>query len=312
MKPALILALVGPTAVGKSSLALALAEEVGGEIVAVDSMQVYRGLNIGTAKPTAQERARVLHHLIDIVEPEEDFNATLYRKHALKAVEAILAKEKIPILCGGTGLYLRALLDGIFEGPGTQADFRKKFYQYWEEGKGAEWYARLQAIDPETADRIKPQDKSRMVRALEVYEVTGIPISQLRQRVEPITYPFIIFGLECSRPDLYQRVNQRVEAMIQQGLLEEVKGLWSSGLSPGIKSLQSLGYKHMIRYLNGEWSWEEAIHYQKRDTRRYAKRQLTWFKKDSRIQWIFCQKHEDAAIKIKQVKNFLANRGILL
>lgn len=311
MRPAWILAVVGPTAVGKSSLALALAEELGGELVAADSLQVYRRLDIGTAKPTPQERERVRHHLIDMVEPREDFNAALYRRYALAAVEAILARGKVPILCGGTGLYLRALLDGIFEGPGPQAEFRKKFYQDWEAGKGAEWYARLQTIDPPAAARIQPQDKSRMVRALEVYEATGMPISLLRQKIEPIKYPFFIFGLERLRPDLYQRVDGRVEAMIGQGLLAEVKGLLASGLSPGLRSLQSLGYKHMIKYLTGQWSWEEAVNYQKRDTRRYAKRQLTWFRKEARIQWIFCQKNEEAAMKVKPVKNLLANQGIL-
>jgi tRNA dimethylallyltransferase len=312
MRPPFLLILVGPTAVGKSALALALAEEVGGEIMAVDSMQVYRRLNIGTAKPTPEERARVPHHLIDLVEPDEDFNAALYRKQALNVLENILARKKIPIICGGTGLYLRAFLDGIFEGPGAQRDFRKIIYQDWEEGKGLLWYEKLKKLDPEAARRLKPQDKSRIVRALEVYEVTGLTISQLRKKTAPLSYPFFIFALERSRPDLYRRIDLRVEAMIKQGLLDEVKELLSSGLNPQLKSLQGLGYKHMIKYLMSEWSWEEAVYYQKRDTRRYAKRQLTWFRKESRIQWIFCQDYEEATDKIQHVKNLLANRGILL
>ncbi|MBZ0159649.1 MAG: tRNA (adenosine(37)-N6)-dimethylallyltransferase MiaA [bacterium] len=271
-------------------MALAVAERVGGEIVAADSMQVYRGLDIGTAKPTAEERRRVPHHLLDLVDPGQPFTAADYVRWASAAIAEIRARGCLPIMVGGTGLYVRALFRGLFDGPGEMTPLRETLHQEAAQMGGAALHQRLDAIDPEAAAAIHPNDLFRIVRALEVAAASGRPISTLRAEARrnhiPVPGPVMTFGLERNRQELYQRIEARVEAMMSQGLLREVRNLLDRGYCATLKPLQAIGYRHMIGYLNGRTSLDEAVASLKRDTRRYAKRQLTWFRHENEIEWL--------------------------
>ena len=285
-----LIVLVGPTAVGKSSMALAVAERVGGEIIAADSMQVYRGLDIGTAKPSADERRLVPHHLLDLVEPNQSFTAADYARLASAAIADIRARGRLPIMVGGTGLYFRALFRGLFSGPWEMTPLRETLYREAERVGNAALHQRLETSDPEAAAAIHPNDLFRVVRALEVAAVSGHPISTLRAEArrnhKPILGPVLQFGLERNRQELYQRIEARVEAMMAQGLLHEVQGLLGLGYSPELRPLRAIGYRHMIEHLKGRISVNDAIASLKRDTRRYAKRQLTWFRHEDEIEWL--------------------------
>ena len=285
-----LIVLVGPTAVGKSSMALAVAERVGGEIIAADSMQVYCGLDIGTAKPSADERRLVPHHLLDLVEPNQSFTAADYARLASAAIADIRARGRLPILVGGTGLYLRALFRGLFSGPWEMTPLRETLYREAERVGNAALHQRLETSDPEAAAAIHPNDLFRVVRALEVAAVSGRPISTLRAEArrnhKPILGPVLQFGLERNRQELYQRIEARVEAMMAQGLLHEVQGLLGLGYSPALRPLLAIGYRHMIEHLRGRISLNDATASLKRDTRRYAKRQLTWFRHEDEIEWL--------------------------
>lgn len=285
-----LIVVVGPTAAGKSSLALAVALRVGGEIVAADSMQVYRGLDIGAAKPSADERCRVPHHLLDLVDPDQPFTAADYVREASAAIADIRGRGRLPIMVGGTGLYLRALFRGLFDGPGESAPLRERLYQEAARVGTAALHRRLEAIDPEAAATIHPNDLFRIVRALEVATVCGRPISALRAEARrhhtPVQGPVLRFGLERSRQELYQRIDARVEEMMARGLLHEVQGLLHRGYSPSLRPLRAIGYRHMIGCLEGHTTLDETVAALKRDTRRYAKRQLTWFRHEDEIEWL--------------------------
>lgn len=289
MTPSPLVILVGPTAVGKSCLALALAERVGGEIVAADSMQVYRGLDIGTAKPGPEERRRVPHHLLDLVDPDESFTAADYARLALAAVAEIRGRGHLPIMVGGNGLYVRALLRGLFDGPGEETSIRVALRQEAARLGVPALHRRLTALDPEVAAAIHPNDLFRIVRALEVCAIRGRPISALRAEArrnhKPIAGPVLWFGLERPRQELYQRVERRAEEMLARGFLDEVRGLLDRGYSPALKPLRAIGYRHMIEYLKGRSTLDGAVACLKRDTRRYAKRQLTWFRHEEELKW---------------------------
>ncbi|MDE2322154.1 MAG: tRNA (adenosine(37)-N6)-dimethylallyltransferase MiaA [candidate division NC10 bacterium] len=285
-----LIVLVGPTAVGKSSMALAVAERVGGEIIAADSMQVYRGLDIGTAKPSVDERKRIPHHLLDLREPDQSFTAADYVRLASAAIADIRARGRLPIMVGGTGLYLRALFHGLFGGPWEMTPLRETLYQEAERVGSATLHQRLKTIDPEAAATIHPNDLIRVVRALEVAAVSGRPISTLRTEARrnhrPIPGPVLQFGLERNRRELYQRIEVRVEAMMEQGLLREVRNLLDRGYCSTLRPLRAIGYRHMIGHLKGQISLDDAVASLKRDTRRYAKRQLTWFRHEDGIEWL--------------------------
>jgi tRNA dimethylallyltransferase len=284
-----LLAIVGPTAVGKTALAIKIAQRLGGEIVSADSVQVYRYLNIGTAKPSLEERGGIAHHLIDIVDPTVNFTVYDYQTAAKDCIFEIHGRGNIPILSGGTGLYFKAVVDQyIFSSNKSSPRIRKRLEEeYHNQGKDY-LYGLLKKSDPVTARRIHPNDQRRMIRALEFFYLTGEPISSQQELTEKKKSPYIltIIGLTMKRNYLYQRVNDRIELMLEKGLIEEVKDLLQKGYHGGLKSMQSLGYKHMIKYLKGEWDWETTIAFFKRDTRRYAKRQLTWFRSDKRIIWL--------------------------
>lgn len=285
-----LVVLVGPTASGKSALALALAEKVGGEIVAADSMQVYRGLDIGTAKPNAEDRSRVPHHLVDLVDPDRPFTAAEYVGLASAAITEIRARGRLPIVVGGTGFYIRALFHGLFNGPGEMTRLRETLCQEASRVGSATLHRQLETVDPESAAAIHPNDLFRIVRALEVVTASGRPISALRLEARrdhrPIQGPILKFGLERNRRELYQRIEVRVEAMMAQGLLREVRNLLDRGYPRTLRPLRAIGYRHMIWHLTGRADLDEAVSFLKRDTRRYAKRQLTWFRHEDEIEWL--------------------------
>lgn len=280
MNPLIILA--GPTAVGKTELSLKLAEKIGAEIISADSMQVYKYMDIGTAKPSLEERKTVPHHLIDVVEPDWDFSVADYQKQFHQTVASIYTRGKLPLLTGGTGLYIRACIRGFDLEPGgplpsLRLELKKQAEQY-----GTQYlHKRLAEIDPEAASRIHPNDQRRTIRALEVFHGTGTPISQLQQnQVLNSKYSVIYLFLNRERDELYRRIELRAERMIADGLIEEVSSLLNKGFLPNLKPMQSLGYKQISDYLLQKSALEEAIISMKQETRRYAKRQLTWFRKE--------------------------------
>ncbi len=282
------LAVVGPTASGKSALGMALARQLYGEIVCMDSMQIYKRMDIGTAKPTQAERATVPHHLVDIVEPGEAYTVARYAEDAQRVMEEITSRGALPILVGGTGFYLQALTQGLTLG-GVQSDpqvrERLKAMAQDEEGKRL-LHERLRAVDPVTAARLHPNDITRVSRALEVYELTGIAMSAQEQ--PEFDSPFEIFriGVAMERSVLYQRIDARVDAMMAQGLLEEVKALLTEDVSPQAQAMQGIGYKELVPVIQGLYPLENAVSDIKRNSRHYAKRQMTWFRRDGQIYWL--------------------------
>lgn len=281
-----VIAIVGPTGVGKSELAVFLGEKLNGEIVNFDSLQFYKELNIGTAKPGEEERKRVPHHLYDLLELDEEFNAAKFVEIADNLIKEIWERGKIPILVGGTGLYLRAFEYGLFsiEVPKEiRGTLRKRADQDL-----SSLYEELKRLDPEYAQKISPKDKVRITRALEVIYASGKPISYFHKE-NPFfgkkRYNLIKIGLILPRKELYEKINLRVIKMIEKGWIEEVKNLLEKGYSPELKPFKAIGYKYIIQYLQGKISLERAIELIQRDTRRYAKRQLTWFKKEPDIYW---------------------------
>jgi tRNA dimethylallyltransferase len=280
-------AIIGPTATGKSKLALNLARQFGGEIISADSVQVYRGLDIGTAKPSPEERRLVPHHLIDILDPGQDYSAAIFRDQADEIIQR-LDRRKTPVfVVGGTGLYLKVLSRGLFRGPSGDSQLRALLRHRAEPLGEDSLHQELQRFDPDSASRIHPQDTLRIIRALEVYFLSQRPISQFQREhgFRESHYEVLKIGLLCERDILYRRIESRVDAMIEMGWVEEVESLLVRGYSPRLKSMQSLGYRSLVSYLEGEMDLAQAIYEIKRDTRRYAKRQLTWFKADREIHW---------------------------
>ena len=279
-----VLGLVGPTASGKTSLSLLVAERLGGEILCMDSMQIYRGMDIGTAKPTAEEQARVPHHLHSFLDPNESFSVSQYAQKAREVIERV----DVPILVGGTGMYLQSLsLPMDYGAVGGDEEIRKKYHAIADSQGPEALHALLKQVDPASAQKLHPNDMRRVVRALEVYDLTGAPLSsQKTPGPEDAPYDFQLYAIDLPRNVLYDRVERRVDAMMAQGLLEEVRRLKDSGLSPDAQSMQCLGYKELWPVLTGETTLSDAVSLLKLRTRHYAKRQLTWFKRDERIQWL--------------------------
>ncbi len=276
----------GPTAVGKTGLALELARRLGAEIVNADSLQVYRRLDIGTAKPPPAARAAVPHHLLDVVAPDEDYHAARYREDADAAVREIARRGRLPLVVGGTGLYIRALLFGLCPLPAVPAAIRRQVREMLAEQGPEALHRRLRLLDPETAVRLHPRDRSRLTRALEVYLATGssIRVFQQAHRFARPRYRFLHLFLAGDRERLYRRIEERVDAMLAAGFVDEVRGLLASGFSPALKPLQSIGYRQLVLHLQGRISLAEARRLTIRDTRRYAKRQYTWFAREKGVQ----------------------------
>jgi len=281
--------LTGPTAVGKTKLSVELAKSINGEIISADSMQVYRRMNIGTAKVTESEKEGISHHLIDILEPWEDFNVVSFQTFASQAVRQIRERGRIPILVGGTGFYIQALLYGI-DFTENEADLmlRSRLEAESDKDGGRSLYQYLQTIDPAAAEAIHPNNRKRVIRAVEFYELTGQRISDHNksQRSNVSCYNSAYFVLTMNRETLYQRIDMRVDQMLQEGLVDEVLSLLNEGCTPELVSMQGLGYKEIFRYLNGEITLDEAVYILKRDTRHFAKRQLTWFRRERDVIWL--------------------------
>ena len=287
MKPRLLV-IAGPTASGKSALAIELAEKLHGEIICVDTLTIYRGLAIGSAKPTPEQRQRIPHHLLDLCEPTEPFTAAAFKAAAEDAIAEIRQRGKRPILAGGTGLYLRALLRGLNSAPGEDVALREALQQRAETEGGDVLLAELAAVDPATAQRLHPRDLLRIIRALEVYHCSGLPLSQFHAAhgFAESPYETLQFCLDLPRQLLYQRIDCRVDEMLAAGLVAEVQELVQAGLPADCKPLQAIGYKEVVAHLQGAYDLEEMIRLIKRNTRHFAKRQLTWFRKEPEMQWV--------------------------
>ena len=303
MQPKIVL-IVGPTGAGKTQLALEIAQKIDAEIVTADSMQIYRYMDIGTAKPSVQEQALIPHHLLDIIEPDQDFSAGLYQNVASKAIDSILQKEKRVLVCGGTGLYIKSLIRGFF--PGAQenrAIDQELRAQEAQRGEGF-LYEELKKVDPVSALRIHPQDRFRIIRALEVYYLTGLPISRHHEKhaFKEAHYDYLQIGIQWDRFSLYDRINLRCEQMVKEGFIEEVRSLRDRGYNAELKSMQSLGYRHIGAFLDDKICLEEAMRTMKRDTRRFAKRQLTWFRADASIVWV-----ENPLKNLNQIEKLIKN-----
>lgn len=288
-----IIFLVGPTAIGKTDLSLEIARTYNCEIIGMDSMQIYKHMDIGTAKPTPEERSIVPHHLIDYVDPAEKYNAGRFIHDATDAVCRIWKKGKLPLLTGGTGLYMKSLLEGLFDEDDSSAEEEVRLrLQKLAKEKGNDFiYRQVCRIDPESAQRIHPNDTFRLIRALEIRETHGITWSELiktqneKKRPQNRFEKVLKIGLTLEREILYERINKRVEIMLEKGFIREVENLLQMGYSPHLKPMQSIGYKHMVKYLAGQWTLPKAKELMARDTRHYAKRQFTWFGKDAEIKW---------------------------
>lgn len=286
MKKALVVAVVGPTASGKTALAIEIAKHLGGEIVSADSMQIYKNMDIATAKPTKAELSEVKHHLIGFLEPDESFSVAMYKKYATEAIEDIISRGKTPVVVGGTGLYIDTLINNTEFLDYEQSDIRAKLEEKATEEGTEALYNELMSIDPETAKRLHINDEKRIIRALEVYYSTGMTISKQCElsHLNESEYSWCVIGLTSrDRQFLYDRINLRVDLMLEEGLIEETKAFFSSSVSKTAK--QAIGYKELKSYLDGECTLEEALDNLKMQTRRYAKRQLTWFRRNEAVNW---------------------------
>jgi tRNA dimethylallyltransferase len=306
-----VVILLGPTGAGKSDLAMEWAEALGGEIISADSMQVYRYMDIGTGKPTLADQRRVRHHLIDLVFPDQPFHASLYRTLGRKKIDQLFEERKPIWVVGGTGLYIKTLTQGIFSSPRIDPRVRESLRQEASEGGAGVLYERLKKVDIQAASRLHPNDLFRIIRALEVFDSTGVPISFYREQHGFGERPYLTLkiGLGMNRDKLFRRIDERVDQMIEEGLLREVESLMEMGYGPQLKPMQSLGYKEMVQFLLKEIGWDEAVRRMKRDTRRYAKRQRTWFKADPEVHW--WDESADRRELFLNIQSFWGRRGAL-
>lgn len=318
MKQPLII-LTGPTAVGKTALSIKLAGAIGGEIISADSMQVYRHMDIGSAKVTKEQMAGIPHHLIDVLEPDQEFSVVTFQAMAKEALAHIYAHGHIPIIVGGSGFYIQALLYDIdFSGQAEDDGIRGELEALLQrEGEGAKktLHNMLEELDPEAASQIHPNNIKRVIRAIEYFYQTGEKISlhneRSREKVSP--YNFLYYVVTADRAQLYRRIDRRVDIMLDQGLVEEVKKLKDMGCHRGQTSMQGLGYKEILDYLSGDGSLEEAVYRLKRDTRHFAKRQLTWFKRERDVRWLdLAEFHQDQSLVLERILEDCINQGIVL
>jgi tRNA dimethylallyltransferase len=297
-----IVVIAGPTASGKTGLAIELALAMSGEIVNADSMQVYRGMDVGTAKPTSDERDRVPHHLMDVVDPDEDFNAATYRSLALPLLREIHSRGRVPFVVGGTGLYIRVLLGGVLYSPPMDPEFRLGLREELALKGPMVLHRRLKELDPESAERIHPHDRVRILRALEIIHLSKSPRSSLVKNHRFRDNPFhaLKICLQIERKQLYHRIDERCVRMVQNGLARETAELLKKGYSPALKSMKGLGYRHMVEVLEGRWDMDTALRKLQSDTRRYAKRQLTWFRADTENIWLQAEDVKEITQKIRE------------
>ena len=300
-----IVILIGPTAAGKTDVAVKWAEMLNGEIVSADSVQVYRYMDIGSAKPDRDLLERVPHHLVDAADPDDTFSAARFKVEADRAIESIASRGKTPLVVGGAGLFIRALTRGLFQGPGDDPEYRELLMKRIEENGVEALHAELEKVDPEAASRIRDRDRVRIIRGLEVYRLTGIPISrhQKMHGFRKERYQAFYAGIEVDRKTLSDRIERRIDRMMEAGLTDEVRGLFQRGYSFDLPSMQSIGYRHVGLYLKGETTLEDAVSLMKRDTRRYAKRQMTWFRKIPDVCWFSMENEGGVVGKIHHFLN---------
>ena len=306
-----IVVICGPTASGKTALSIALAKAFDGEVVSADSMQIYRRMDIGTAKPSLEERDGVPHYMLDVADPGEPYSVARYAKEAGDWVEDILARGKLPIVCGGTGLYINGLLRGAeFQPSGADNGLREQLEVEWDTHGPEHMMARLAAVDPESAARLHLSDKRRILRALEVYLATGetITVHNARTKAIPPRYDAVMIGLNTEpRQILYDRIDRRVGVMLEQGLLKEVRDLLEDGLLEGTAA-QAIGYKELLAHFRGEMTLDAAADLIRQKSRNYAKRQLTWFRRDERVRWIVYNSPDASAAVLQEATEYLRDR----
>lgn len=300
-----VIVIGGPTASGKSALALELSRHLPIEILSADSRQIYKHLDIGTAKPSPDELAAVPHHFIDIFTPDRDYNSGEFSDDARKVIEEVRARGNTPVIAGGSGLYIQALIDGFFNGPGRDEEIRSRLELEMESVGREEMYRRLSEIDPDAAMTMDPTKPRRIVRALEVYALTGRRISELQKENDPLPYRSVFFALQWDRAKLYACINRRVEAMIDAGLIAEVERLSAMGYPRALNALQTVGYREVFQYLEQEIPFEEMVRLIKQNSRRYAKRQLTWFRADERIHWLPMNSHRSIPVVAEELLGIL-------
>ena len=313
MQPKLVV-ITGPTASGKTALGAALAQRLGGEVVSADSMQIYRGMDIGTAKPTPEEMQGVPHHMIDIADPTENYSVSRYAKEAAACVDDILARGKLPIVVGGTGLYIDSLIAGRTFADGTaDTALRQELSERYDEIGGEGLLGELRKVDPERAAKLHPADKKRIVRAMEVYILTGRTITQhdAETRAVPPRYDAAKIALDFAvRQDLYDRIDRRVDIMVQQGLFDEVRALLAAGVPADCTAMQAIGYKEAVAAVQGKAAPQDAVAAIQLASRRYAKRQLTWLRRDQDLFWLRHEKTPDMDRACRLSTQFLSARGI--
>lgn len=307
--------LVGPTGIGKTDISIQLAKALNGEIISADSAQVYKHMDIGTAKADKEEMQEIKHYMIDEVNPDQSFSVAQFRDRAEAYIKEVSKKGKLPIIVGGTGLYINSLLNNLefTQSIGDEA-FRQEMQNIADE-KGNEYlHNMLKDIDPESYNRLHPNDTRRVIRALEVYRFTGKTISYFQEESKkaPEKYEYAFIGLTMDRQRLYDRINRRVDIMLEKGLIDEVRKLLNMGYDRNLVSMQALGYKEIVQYLMGEITLDEAVFILKRDSRHYAKRQLTWFRRDERIKWFNIDQCPDRTILVKNITNYIAGKIYLL
>ena len=314
-----LIVLVGPTAIGKSHVAIEVAKTLGTEVLTADSTQVYRGMDIGTDKPSLHERQEVVHGLIDLVYPDEPFNVGEFRRHAMVEIHRLHQEHRLPLVVGGTGLYVRALLRGLWPGPPVDWTLRRQLAREVQARGLPVLYQELEDVDSQAARRVHPHDSVKILRALEIYRQTGLPVSHVHEyhgfQERPFTVLFL--GLTMEREALYRRIEERVHVEIEKGLVEETRRLLSQGYARSLTSMKSLGYRQMVGFLEHEYDFDEAVRRLKRDTRRFAKRQMTWFRKEPEIEWVTVLPEESLVSMttriLKRIDQFLqcnANRDV--
>ncbi|MBI3031187.1 MAG: tRNA (adenosine(37)-N6)-dimethylallyltransferase MiaA [Candidatus Rokubacteria bacterium] len=310
--PPPLVVITGPTGVGKTEVAVRLASRLRVEVVSADSRQVYRGMDVGTAKPTGAERAAAPHHLVDVVDPEERYHAARFRAEAREAISAILERGKLPLVVGGTGLYVRVLLRGLLPAPPADPEVRRELKAFLEREGVEALHTRLGAVDAEAARRIHPRDRVRIIRALEIYRLTGLPLgTPTHWRQSRPEWTTLVVGLTRPRASLYAALDARVDRMVVRGLKEETRGLLDAGYGPALPAMQGIGYRHFVRVLRGAWSESEAIRTMKRDTRQYAKRQWTWFAREPGIRWVDVEAAGGLEGAAAQVEKWILEEGLL-
>lgn len=303
-----IIVIVGPTAVGKTYVSVELAKKLSTEIVSADSMQIYKEMDIGTAKITNDEMQGIAHHMIDIVRPDDNYSVSEFKENAEKIIDSLHLNNNVPIVVGGSGLYVNSLIYDLDFGKAKSNEKIRDYYDYYHREHGEDaLYEKLKKIDPVSAEKIHKNNVKRVIRALEVYDITGIKFSELNTDIRKPSdkYECILVGLSMDRKILYERINQRVDKMISEGLIDEVRTLLEKGYHKDLISMQAIGYKEIIDYLEGNTSLEESISILKRNTRRFAKRQYTWFLKDENVKWFDIKDIRDIDLTVENIYEFL-------